>query len=96
MQEGNWLLEQENGRAASPELRHKTRLLVLHLTRNVLDGHLREIFSNFGELKSVELAMDKFLNLPRGFAHVEFNLPEDATKAQTHMDGGQLDGKILS
>ena len=40
--------------------------------------------------------MDKFLNLPRGFAHVEFNLPEDADKAQAHMDGGQLDGKPLS
>lgn len=70
--------------------------MVSHLTRNVLEGHVREIFSNFGELKTVELAMDKYLNLPRGFAYVEYSLHEDAVKAQIHMDGGQLDGKVLS
>lgn len=91
------LLVQENGRAASPaDLRHKTRLTVTHLTRNVKEGHVREIFSNFGELKSVELALDRMLGLPRGYATVEFVLHEDAVKAQLHMDGGQLDGKILA
>jgi RNA recognition motif-containing protein len=30
-----------------------------HLTRNVNEDHVREIFSTFGTLKSVELSIDK-------------------------------------
>ena len=67
-----------------------------HLTRNVTEAHVREIFSNFGDLKSVELSMDRNLGLPRGFAYVEFKVHEAAAKAQIHMDGGQLDGRILA
>lgn len=87
---------QENGRAASPEPRHKTKLTITHLTRNVKEGHIREIFANFGELKGVDLPLDPLLKLPRGFAYVEYVSHEDAVKAQVHMDGGQLDGKILA
>ena len=86
------MLLQLNGRAASPQT---TRLHVGHLTRNVNEAHVREIFGNFGALKSVELAMDKLVNLPRGFAYVDFELREDAVKAQAHMNGGQLDGNLL-
>ena len=35
------------------------------------------------------------VNLPRGFAYVEFKEREDAEKARIHMDGGQLDGNVL-
>lgn len=53
-----------------------TRLVVGNLTRNVTEDHLNEIFSTYGKLKSVELAMDKAVNLPRGFAHVEYDAHE--------------------
>ena len=36
-----------------------TRLHVGHLTRNVNEGHIKEIFSTFGTLKSVEISIDK-------------------------------------
>ena len=39
--------------------------------------------------------MDKMVMLPRGFAYVEFETKEDAERAKSHMDGGQLDGNIL-
>ncbi len=35
------------------------------------------------------------VNLPRGFAYVEFKSREEAEKARLHMDGGQLDGNVL-
>ncbi len=35
------------------------------------------------------------VNLPRGFAYVEYKTREDAEKARMHMDGGQLDGNVL-
>ena len=47
---------------------HLTRLVVGNLTRNVTEDHIREIFGHYGELKSAELAMDKTVNLPKGFA----------------------------
>jgi len=47
---------QANGRAASPQT---CKLHVGHLTRNVNEAHIREIFAAFGPLAGVELAMDK-------------------------------------
>lgn len=41
------------------------RLHVGHLTRNVGEEHVREIFATFGKLKTVELAIDRMVNLPR-------------------------------
>jgi RNA recognition motif-containing protein len=43
----------------------------------------------------VELAVDKNVNLPRGFAHVEFKNHEDAQRAIDYMHEGQLDGNII-
>ena len=59
------------------------------------EAHLKEIFTNYGPVKSVELALDKMVMLPRGFAYVEFENKEDAATARAHMDGGQLDGNVL-
>ncbi|RMZ54737.1 hypothetical protein APUTEX25_003115, partial [Auxenochlorella protothecoides] len=72
------------------------RLHVGHLTRNVTTAHVREIFGTFGELKEVEVAVDRAVNLPRGFAYVEYKSHEDAEKARDHMDGGQLDGNLVT
>lgn len=72
-----------------------TRLVVGNLTRNVSEEHLKEIFGTFGILVSVELAMDKAVNLPRGFAHVEFERREDAQKAIDYMHEGQIDGNVV-
>nr|GEW72156.1 serine-threonine/tyrosine-protein kinase catalytic domain-containing protein [Tanacetum cinerariifolium] len=72
--------------------------LVLHidqLTRNVNENHLREIFGNFGEVVHVRLAMDPTVNLPRGSGYVEFKTRSDAEKARLHMDGAQIDGKVV-
>jgi RNA recognition motif-containing protein len=72
-----------------------TRLHIGRLTRNVTQEHIHEIFSTFGKLKSVEVAIDKVVNLPRGFAYVVYETRKDAEKARQYMDGGQLDGNVL-
>ncbi|KAL2245131.1 UNVERIFIED_CONTAM: Serine/arginine-rich splicing factor SR45 [Sesamum indicum] len=72
--------------------------LVLHvdqLSRNVNEHHLKEIFGNFGEVVNVRLAIDHVVNLPKGFAYVEFKSRADAEKAQLYMDGAQIDGKVV-
>ncbi|GFQ04901.1 serine/arginine-rich splicing factor sr45 [Phtheirospermum japonicum] len=72
--------------------------LVLHvdqLSRNVNENHLKEIFGNFGEVVNVRLAIDHVVNIPKGFAYVEFKNRADAEKAQLYMDGAQVDGKVV-
>ena len=71
------------------------KLVVGNLTRNVTEDHIREIFGTYGAVSSVELAMDRAVNLPRGFAHVEFEQRDDAEKALEYMNGGQLDGNVV-
>ena len=39
--------------------------------------------------------MPQVVNLPRGYAYVEYKTWEEAEKARLHMDGGQLDGNVL-
>ncbi|GMP51835.1 hypothetical protein CsSME_00017909 [Camellia sinensis var. sinensis] len=71
---------------------------VLHvdqLSRNVNEAHLKEIFSNFGEVVNVRLVMDHAVNLSRGFGYVEFKIRTDAEKALAYMDGGQIDGNVV-
>ncbi len=39
--------------------------------------------------------MDRQVNLPKGFAHVEFERHEDAVKAIDYMNGAQIDGNVI-
>ncbi|CAM9426954.1 unnamed protein product, partial [Heterosigma akashiwo] len=82
----------EGKRSPSPA---STMLHVANLSRNVKKDHLEEIFSTYGQTSKVELVVDKRVNLPKGYAFVEFKNREDAEQAQLCMDGGQLDGNVL-
>ena len=72
------------------------KLYVAHLTRNVTKDHVFEIFSVYGHVKSVDLPMDRFNFMPRGFAYVEYDEADDADTALKHMDGGQIDGQEIT
>lgn len=86
--------EEREDRAKKSEV-ELHRLLVENLTRNVNAGHLKEIFGTYGLVHSVELAMDKSVNLPKGFAFVEFEELIDAERAVDFLDRGQIDGNII-
>lgn len=67
------------------------------MTRNVNKEHVIEIFSCYGEIKTVEFPTDR--NHPqngRGFCYVEFSNPDEAENAMKHMDGGQIDGNEVT
>lgn len=56
-----------------------------------------EIFSTYGEIKSVEYPMDRLHpSTGRGFAYIEYATPDDAETAMKHMDGGQIDGQEVT
>ena len=68
-------------------------LHIKNLTRNVSAEHLREIFGNFGSVKSVELAIDQSVQLSKGYAYVEFGARDQAELAIKHMDGAEIDSQ---
>ncbi|KAF7727986.1 hypothetical protein EC973_006751 [Apophysomyces ossiformis] len=88
-------------RSRSPPRRRRSlsppRIIVLvaKLTRNVTADHVKEIFSQFGTIKHVEFPFNERLNANMGKAYVEYETQEDADKAISYMDGGQLDGQRL-
>jgi len=74
----------------------KTTLQVGNLTRNVKEAHLKEIFGNFGQVVAVHLAIDKDVDLPKGYGYVDFESRQEAEDALAHMNHGQMDGEVIS
>ena len=65
------------------------------LTRNVADGHLKEIFGQYGRVTLAKVSVDGKVGLSKGFGFVEFEDGEGAQQALDYMDGGQLDGSVI-
>ncbi len=55
---------------------------------------LRELFSSYGEVRSVRIMKDRATRRPRGFAFVEMGEPQ-ATKAIKGLDGKEFMGRQL-
>ncbi|CAH0396058.1 unnamed protein product [Bemisia tabaci] len=70
-------MAEANGRAAGPGRDDDRKLFVGGLGRNTSETEIKEYFSQFGEVESVNIKMDPATRLPRGFAFVVF------TDAQT-------------
>ena len=72
-------------------------IAVIHnITPNVTEEHLKEIFSNFGEVKDCYIPINKQTQLKKNYAFIEFTKIENAEKAQLYMDEGQIDGKVVN
>lgn len=97
--EGSGRKSSPAGAAAPAAARDKspppTKLHVSKLTRNVTAEHVSEIFSTYGTLVACTLAVDQQVQLPKGYAVVEFASAEEAERAKDYMDGAQLDGNVL-
>lgn len=59
------------------------------------EDHLREIFGFFGQVRTVELQLDRVSGLSKCYAYIEYETKEDAEKGRSYMDGGQIDGKVV-
>ena len=80
------------------EILPKSKLIIMvvkNLTRNVTEAHLKEIFSNYGEVEGVYIPIDKSTSLKKPYGFIEFTNMENAKKAELYMGGGQIDGKII-
>jgi RNA recognition motif-containing protein len=70
-------------------------IYVSNLSYAVQDEDLREFFTEYGEVSSAKVIMDKYTNKSKGFGFVE--MPDDAAaqKAIAELDGGMVDGRAI-
>jgi RNA recognition motif-containing protein len=73
----------------------KMNIFVSNLGFHVQDEDLKGMFTEFGEVSSAKVIMDKFTSRSKGFGFVE--MPDDsaAQTAISSLDGTMLDGRPL-
>ncbi|KZT74296.1 hypothetical protein DAEQUDRAFT_807449 [Daedalea quercina L-15889] len=86
-------VDMENGNGGGKP--HAKVVIVTNLTRNVVEAHLRTIFSFYGDVTKIDLPVFGKSGQNRGKAAIEYVDAASAHRAASHMDGGQLDGAIL-
>lgn len=81
------------GSVAAPK---STKVVIEKLTKNVTEDHLREIFGSFGEIKDLDVPMNRSFNTNRGTAYILYVSPSSAESAIAHMHESQLDGAVIN
>jgi RNA recognition motif-containing protein len=71
------------------------KLYIGNLPNVLTESELQEVFTPYGEVKSVNIIKDKFTGEPRGFGFVEMEEKEAAQKAITELDGKEIKGRKI-
>lgn len=71
------------------------KLYVGNLSYDTTEATLRELFAKSGNIRSVNVIVDRMTNQPRGFAFVEMESTAEAQKAIQMYDGQSVDGRSL-
>jgi RNA recognition motif-containing protein len=66
-----------------------SKLYVGNFSYSIVDSQLEELFSQFGQVKSVNVIGNK------GFGFVEMSSNEEAEKAKEALDGSEFEGRTL-
>ena len=93
-------MEGKEGRTPSPNGRRNSNengfyLAVRNLTRNVNEGHLKEIFGFYGAILKVSYPMHPNTGYPTGGAVIEYVEDGGLEEALKGMNGGQIDGNVI-
>ncbi len=72
------------------------RLFVGNLAFHVTEDLLKQHVAQFGEVRSVDLILDRVSGRPRGFAFVEMATSEAMQKAIADLDGKDFEGRTLN
>ncbi len=59
------------------------------------DQDLADLFSEFGEVVSASIVVDKFSNRSRGFGFVEFNTDDEANAAKAKLHESEVGGRRI-
>lgn len=72
-----------------------TRLYVGNMSYRTTEESLIDLFSQFGEIVSARIIMDRETNRPKGFAFVEMADEQSADAAIRALDGHEFEGRNL-
>lgn len=72
-----------------------TKLYVGNLNFRTDDDKLRELFSQYGEVLSVNVVTDRESGRSRGFGFVEMSDKESAQEAEKALNGKEFEGRPL-
>jgi RNA recognition motif-containing protein len=72
------------------------KMYVGNLTYGVTDAALEQMFSEFGQVRSAQVIMDRDTGRSKGFGFVEMSSDQEAQAAMTAMNGKQVDGRTLT
>ena len=73
----------------------KMNIYVGNLSWNLSDQELENLFSEFGEISSAKIVLDKFSNRSKGFGFVEMANDEEAKAAIEALNGKEIDGRNI-
>ena len=71
------------------------KIYVGNLSYKVTEDDLKNLFGEFGTLTSVNVITDKETGRPRGFAFVEMDSDDEATKAINSLNGKELQDREI-
>ncbi len=71
-------------------------IYVGNLTFDATEDQVRGLFEAYGPVEKVSIITDRDTGQPRGFAFVEMNDDESATKAMEALNGTNLGGRNLT
>jgi len=72
------------------------RLYVGNLSYDITEAKLRDLFSQSGEISSVDVITDKFTGKAKGFAFVEMATDAATQDAISRLDGYSLDDRNIA
>jgi cold-inducible RNA-binding protein len=70
-------------------------LYVGNLSYDTTEDTLRTLFSEFGDIESVNVITDRYTGRPRGFAFVEMATEEAAREARNSLNGRMVDQREI-
>ncbi|KAL2062146.1 hypothetical protein VTL71DRAFT_6412 [Oculimacula yallundae] len=83
-------------RGRSPSPVRSTKVVIEKLTKNVNEAHLREIFGQYGQIRDLDMPMNRSFNTNRGTAYILYTSEADAEAAIAHMHESQIDGAVIN
>jgi RNA recognition motif-containing protein len=71
-------------------------LYVANIGYHTTEASLKDIFSQYGEVSSAKIILDRQTGKSRGFGFVEMGSDDEATKAIQGLNNKEIDGRALS
>ncbi|MDL2251476.1 RNA-binding protein [Odoribacter sp. OttesenSCG-928-J03] len=71
-------------------------IYISNLSYGVNDADLKELFTEYGEISSAKVIMDRDSGRSRGFGFVEMPNDAEALKAIKELNEAEYDGKVIT